>query len=105
MFLVACKKENNQKDVSTCALQMKEFFKDELRCTKQDWMEVNLYSGIYNGERIYFTMIMCINCGVVSPTYGYNCKQEKVSFQSLSKVEAIEEVYNSCTEKFIVSTF
>lgn len=94
-----CKKEG--KAPSNCAAQMQERFKAELKCTEKGVNEINLYSGLYKNEEVYFTMIMCINCGTIPPAFGYTCKNKKVDFDDFRNVENIKEVYNSCTQKFI----
>lgn len=97
----SCKKEREQQeDVSDCALQMKEFFKDELKCTEQHQMEVNLYIGSYKNRQVYFTMTMCPSCNTLPPTHGYNCENKKVDFDDFRDVKNIKVIYNSCTEKF-----
>jgi len=99
-LLFGCKKENEQKEVSLCALQMKEQFKEQLKCSKQGFMEENLYSGLYKGNLVYFTMTMCPSCNTLPPAFGYTCSNKKVDFDDFSKVSNIQQVYNSCTKRF-----
>ncbi|NGF58114.1 hypothetical protein G5B00_16480 [Parapedobacter sp. SGR-10] len=99
-LLFGCKKENEQKEVSACALQIKEFFKEELKCTEQHSMEINLYAGMYKGMLVYFTMTMCPNCNTVPPSFGYTCANKKIDFDDFTKVSDIQQVYNSCTKRF-----
>lgn len=96
----SCEKETKQRDPSACELQMKERFNEELKCTEKYTREVNLYMGVYENEQVYFTRIMCANCGVVPPAYGYTCENKKVNFDDFRKVENIKEIYNSCTQEF-----
>jgi hypothetical protein len=79
---------------------MKERFKEELKCAEKYTREVNLYTGMYENEEVYFTMIMCPNCGTVPPAYGYTCENKKVNFDDFRNVENIKEIYNSCTQEF-----
>lgn len=95
-----CEKERKQENASACDLQMKERFKEDLKCTKKNSMEVNLYMGLYENEKVYFTLTMCPNCGIMPPSYGYTCDNIKVDFDDFSNVENIQEVYNSCTKEF-----
>lgn len=96
----SCEKERDQKNLSACVLQMKERFKDDLKCYEKNAREVNLYKGLYKNEEVYFTMVMCPSCNVVPPAYGYTCENKKVTFDDFRNVENIKEVYNSCTQKF-----
>jgi len=102
LTLFSCKKEKSEnQDESGCALRVKEIVKEELKCTTKESMEVNLYSGIYQNKTIYFTDVMCPNCGVLPPSIGYTCDGTKVSINDFAnKVTQIKEVYNSCTQKF-----
>ena len=99
-LLLGCKKEESS--IKTCHQEMKERFNSELRCSKQGEMEVNLYSGIYDGKRIYFTMIMCPACNTVPVQHGYTCDGQKISVENFNNtVSDIKQIYNSCTQKFM----
>lgn len=87
--------------MSQCELDMRDRFKEGLKCTEKGIMEVNLYSGIYENKTIYFSMIMCTACSTVPPVFGYTCEGIKIEIKEFNKnVSNIKEVYNSCTLKF-----
>lgn len=94
----SCEKERKQP--TACALQMKERFKEDLKCTERHTMEVNLYTGSYKNEQVYFTRVMCPNCNTIPPAYGYTCENKKVDFDNFSNVKNIRQIYNSCTREF-----
>lgn len=96
----SCEKEREQREPSACALQMKERFKEDLKCTEKLTKEVNLYMGMYENEKVYFTRIMCPSCNTIPPAYGYTCENKKVDFDDFRNVENIKEIYNSCTQEF-----
>lgn len=99
-LLYSCQKDREQVDPTSCEWRMKEKFKEELKCTEQGVMEVNLFRGVYKNEQVYFTLTMCINCNTLPPTYGYTCEDKKVTFDDFGNVEDIKEIYNSCTQEF-----
>ncbi len=92
--------EKAHKDASECAIRMKQLFDNELKCTEKNVMEVNLYSGKYKNQVVYFLNIMCPACLAMPPSYGYNCSNEKILFDDFKNVTAIKEVYNSCTKEY-----
>lgn len=96
-----CDKDDQQKNPSDCAARIKELYNEELKCTEENVMEINLYRGIYKGEAVYFSMIMCPACNTVPPAFGYTCEQKKVAFDDFREVEDIKEVYNSCSKQFM----
>ncbi len=100
LIVTACTKDEAPTDTSECVVRMKELYKAELKCTKKDAMEVNLYSGLYKNELVYFTMTMCPNCNTVPPSSGYTCGNKKVDFNDFGNVSDIKQVYNSCTKEF-----
>lgn len=100
LIFSACSKDDDYHDASVCALQMKEKFKDRLMCTEEPYMSGNLYIGKYNSEIVYFVDIVCAACNTVPPQYGYNCKNEKITFDSFNDVLDVRQIYNSCTNKF-----
>lgn len=98
---MSCDKEKDQLNVSECALQMKQFYEEELVCTAAGSMEVNLYSGVYEGETLYFPMIMCPSCNTIPPSFGYTCDKTKVSIDDFAtNVSHLKQVYNSCSGQF-----
>ena len=102
LFLISCQKSRENTTDNLCHQEMKERFKSELRCTEKGKMEVNLYSGLYEGKRIYFVMTICPACNTVNPQYGYTCEGEEIQISNfLSKVSETREIYNSCTNSFI----
>lgn len=102
LLLTHCSKSREVTTDQLCHQEMKERFKSELKCTEKEQMEVNLYSGKYEGNRIYFVMTMCPACNTAPIQYGYTCEGKKISIKDFNKtVSDIKQVYNSCTEKFI----
>ncbi|MCA5005446.1 hypothetical protein [Sphingobacterium bovistauri] len=102
VLLFGCKKANENSSNNPCHQEMKERFKTELKCTERGVMEVNLYSGIYDGKQIYFAMTMCPACNTMPPQFGYNCEGTKINISTFNtKVSEIKEIYNSCTNSFV----
>lgn len=99
-LLNGCKKDT-QINVSECAIYMKGLYEKELKCTTENFMEVNLYKGIYKSEVVYFSMIMCAICNITPPAYGYTCDNKKVVFNDFREVEDIKQVYNSCSKRYV----
>ncbi|MGN0003152.1 MAG: hypothetical protein ACI35V_06940 [Sphingobacterium composti] len=100
-FSSSCKESKENTTEILCHQEMKTRFEKELKCTEKDIMEVNLYSGLYNGENVYFTMTMCPACNTTPPQYGYSCDGTKISISNFNtKVSEIKEIYNSCTKRF-----
>jgi len=97
--LSSCEKDYT--DASECAIRMKQLFDNELKCTAQNAMEVNLYSGRYQNKIVYFLNIMCPACSSIPPSYGYTCSNEKILFDNFQNVTDIKQVYNSCTKKYL----
>lgn len=95
-----CGKDNVQTNASECVVRMKKLYDKELKCIQENAMEINLYTGIYKGDLVYFYMTMCPHCNTVPPAYGYTCENKKVLFDNFTDVSDIKEVYNSCTKKF-----
>ncbi|WP_276363244.1 hypothetical protein [Daejeonella sp. H1SJ63] len=93
--------EKDQTDASECAIRMKQLFDNELKCTEENAMEVNLYSGKYQNKIVYFPNVMCPVCLGIPPSYGYSCSNEKISFDNFQNVTDIKQVYNSCTKKYL----
>jgi len=100
-FLISCQPSKKPVTVSDCVVQVQKLYDKELKCTTKGAMEVNLYSGRYQNDTVYFAMIMCPNCDSTPPAYGYTCTQEKVTFSDFRDVSQIRQVYNSCTKQFI----
>lgn len=98
---ISCTKDEAPINTSECAVRMKKLYESELKCTKQDVMEVNLYAGVYKNERVYFTRIMCPSCNTLPPSSGYTCGNKKVDFDDFGEVSDIKQVYNSCTKEFM----
>lgn len=101
LSMSSCSKEDEPTDTRECAVRMKDLLETELKCTKSGAMEVDLYSGFYKNERVYFTAIMCPNCNTVPPSCGYTCESKKVDFDDFRNVSDVKQVYNSCTEEFM----
>lgn len=98
-MLLGCKKEESS--INACHQQMKVKFEQDLKCTEKDKMEVNLYSGVYEGKTIYFVDTMCPACITVPPQFGYTCDGQKVNISDFNnKITERKEVYNSCTKSF-----
>lgn len=102
-IFTSCDKQRNpvDKEISGCAMQMKELFNDEIKCSQEPYMEVNIYMGTYKNENVYFLNTICPTCNTLPPIYGYNCKKEKIFFSSFDEVEYIKQIYNGCTKQFI----
>ncbi|MVZ66957.1 hypothetical protein GQF61_13940 [Sphingobacterium sp. DK4209] len=100
IFMCACSKDKDNPNVPSCYKEMKERFEKVLKCTKQNSMEVNLYSALYQGKTIFFPMTMCPTCSTVAPAEGYTCAGEKVTIEKFSDVGTITLIYNSCTKKY-----
>ena len=96
----ACGKDQENPDVPSCYIQMKERFDKVLICTKANSMEVNLYSAVYQGKTIFFPMTTCPNCNTVAPSEGYTCAGEKVIIEKFNDVVALTLIYNSCTKEY-----
>lgn len=101
LFHLACEKDGNNKNISACALSMKQKFEKELKCSEKGTMESNLYVGIYNNQKVYFVDIMCPSCSTAAPQFGYTCDDKKVMFEDFSKMKDVKQVYNSCTKEFM----
>ena len=99
--IFSCKKDGDANVGSECAMKLKSHFKDELRCSKKGEMESNLYAGEYKGKTVYFVDTMCPLCNTVPPAFGFTCNLEKIIFEDFAELKNREEVYNSCTKKFI----
>lgn len=101
LFLIGCRKSKEEITDNLCHMEMKERFKSELKCTKQGLMEQNLYTGMYEGQRIYFINIMCTACNTIPPQAGYSCDGTKITISNFNNnVSEIKEIYNSCTNRF-----
>ena len=101
VLFLGCKKSKENTTEILCHQEMKERLKSELRCEEKDKLEVNLYSGSYEGQKIFFPMTMCPACNTIPPQFGYTCDGSKITISEFNtKVSAIKEVYNSCTNKF-----
>lgn len=98
-LLLSCKKEEKI-NISGCAVEMKQKFDNELKCTKENQMATNLYIGIYKGNTVYFPMLMCPACNSIPPAFGYTCTNKKIPFEKFNDVTEIKIVYDSCTKKF-----
>ena len=94
---------NEQKNIAptACLAEMKAFFSDDLRCSDPGKMEVHLQEAEYDGQKVYFTEIMCIYCGVAPTTSGYNCSKEKVEFKDYNLLKNVRRVYDSCEGRFL----
>lgn len=100
LTFLGCKKDEVSEN--SCHQAMKERFENELKCTEKDKMQVNLYSGIYEGKTIYFVNTMCPACNTIPPQFGYTCEGQKITISDFNtKVTQTKQVYNSCTKKFI----
>lgn len=99
--LNSCDKDDRQTEAAECVVRMKELYEEELKCTQEDFMEVNLYKGVYEGEVVYFPMIMCPHCSVLPPADGYTCDGKKVVFEDFREVGDIKQVYNSCSKSYV----
>ena len=102
LVTLGCKKDKKE-DASTCALAMKEKFKTELICKPNNntFWEVKLFKGDYKGKVVYFPLVVCPNCYVAAPSYGYTCADEKVNFENFADVKNRKAIYNGCTDKFL----
>lgn len=101
IFLTNCSKSKENTTPIPCHQEMKAKFEKELKCTEKGVMEVNLYSGYYNGENIYFVMTMCPACNTIPPQFGYSCDGRKITISDFNtKVSETKEIYNSCTKRF-----
>ena len=92
-------KSEEQAEAMTLA-QMKQKFENDLLCFEKKVIEINLYTGLYKNEQVYFTMIMCPACNTAPPAFGYTLHNKKVKFDNFQDVTDIKEVYNSCTKTF-----
>lgn len=101
LVFFSCEKDNGSKDATPCEIKMKSHFKDKLKCSKKGEMEVNLYSGEYEGKTVYFTDTMCIACLTIAPKEGYTCDMEKIEFKDFQDVKEIKQVYNSCSKSYV----
>lgn len=54
VLFLGCKKSKENTTEILCHQEMKERLKSELRCEEKDKLEVNLYSGSYEGQKIFF---------------------------------------------------
>jgi len=101
LWIAGCTKDETPVDTSECVVRMKDLYKSELKCTEKGTMEINLYSGLYKKEVVYFTNIVCVACNTVPPSFGYTCDNKKVVFDNFINVTDIKQVYNSCTNEFM----
>lgn len=103
LFLFSnCSKNKELTTDNPCHQAMKDRFDSELKCTEKDKMEVNLYSGKYEGNDLYFPMTMCPSCNTIPPQFGYTCAGQKINISDFNtKVTDIKQIYNSCTKKFV----
>lgn len=101
VFLSSCEKSKENTTETLCHQEMKTKLEKELKCIEKGVIEVNLYSGLYNGENIYFAMTMCPACNTIPPQFGYSCDGTKITITDFNnKVSEIKEIYNSCTKRF-----
>ncbi|MEJ5055473.1 hypothetical protein [Sphingobacterium sp. MYb382] len=98
LCLTGC--NENKNSTKNCAIELKEFLKDELKCSKAGEMQVNLFVGNYEGQQVYFTMLVCPACDAQSPSYGYTCAKTKIPFRNFDDVKYRKLVYNSCEDTF-----
>ncbi|SFS32413.1 hypothetical protein SAMN05660206_101150 [Sphingobacterium wenxiniae] len=102
MLCWSCDKDDTPSNATECDIRMKKLYESELQCTqKPTAMAVNLFSGTYEGEKVYFTDIICPACGVMPPSFGYTCAEKKITFDSYTNVKNIKLVYNSCTKEYV----
>ena len=96
--------EKNEFSAEACAVEMKERFKEELDCSANEGIAIitskKLFSGTYKRKKIYFVSIVCINCAMAPPSYGYTCNGKRVDIKDFSDVKQIDLVYeNNCSLK------
>ncbi len=79
---------------------MRDYFKNELKCTTPSMMQTNLFQGIYEGQTVYYVDIVCPACNTLPPKSGYTYKLEEIVFSDFRNVTDHKMVYDSCTKKF-----
>lgn len=102
LFLFSdCSKNKELTIDSPCHQEMKERFESELKCIEKEHKSTNLFSGMYIGQRVYFTLTHCPACSTMPPKYGYTCDGRKITiFKFHTTVTAIKPIYDSCTKTF-----
>jgi len=102
LFLFSnCSKNRELTTDSPCHQSMKDRFESELKCIEKNHMVTNLFSGMYIGQRVYFTLTHCPACSIMPPKYGYTCDGRKITiFDFHTTVTAITQIYDSCTKTF-----
>lgn len=101
-ILVNCKK-GEELNPTECLIEIHKLFKDQIGCESRENidMSVHIFQGTYEGQEIYFTLLVCPNCNTLPPEWGYNCKKEKVEIKNFLDVKNMKKIYDSCTGKFI----
>lgn len=101
LLFTACEKDqDDESQAIECTKKMKERYQNELECRDEGFSATHLFQATYQGEIVYYLMLVCPSCDVIGPTEGVTCSGKKVTFNQ-DDLQEQKLVYNSCTKTYV----